>query len=282
MKDSISISAKIPWKDVEKNTYLDSIEKDFHHKTYLQFGGNLDDISLKDTSLRKSMFFHNELKPIHQDAQKFEKTKNDWLLLPFFVILFVFAYLITNSRLIFKTSISALYSKRGMSQLEREGDIYNEPIVFTIYFLQILIGSFLIYLTLSHYTEISIKPNLLFIYTVVGYMTFIISKYILIKILASVFYSKIQLNKLLLHNLLNVNMLNVAIFPLSFVYFYSGFTPLLHLAITFVLLAHSYKLIKTIIDWHKNFTIFKTFAYLCTIEILPYLLLLKLVLNLTN
>ena len=130
-----------------------------------------------------------------------------------FVILFVFAYLITNSRLIFKTSISALYSKRGMSQLEREGDIYNEPIVFTIYFLQILIGSFLIYLTLSHYTEISIKPNLLFIYTVVGYMSFIISKYILIKILASVFYSKIQLNKLLLHNLLNVNMLNVAIFP---------------------------------------------------------------------
>ena len=227
----------------------------------------------------KAFFSNTDSVYTNQGIEKTTDFQNDWV---FFLIIAGFALLafvqvFYNRRL--RMIIQAVYARHYASQLIREGNIFNERISIALFLIYLIAFPVFLFEGLKLYSDITgIIPDLwLFLQLLAGILLFWIIKVAMIQLSGVIFTTRQRSFEYLLHaymiNLVIGLFLLCILLPMVYlntkVFFFIGMG---FLAIMFV-----FKLIKGLAIGfsYTKFSRFHLFLYLCTLEILPLVVLVK-------
>lgn len=197
----------------------------------------------------------------------------------FCLALIVLAVNVTNNRRDFKATLQALFVPRVRSQFFRESKLYNEWCFYLGTFFNVLIQSLLVfYLLVTLLPSLAGAIHLKLLYTICfGAVLFD-------------FFIKLG-NSTLLGQLFECGS-DAAIFNHSKFFYYSdnsivllpilataiylGTPAILFAYLPFFVATYSMMLIRTLTLKSSALSLFQFFLYFCTLEILPYLIILKM------
>ncbi len=251
---------------------------------------NCENDTLPTIALRESMFTTHQLKVKNITTLIRKELSTDWLLLLLLLCFSLLAWILTFSRKRVNQIIKATYTNRTINQLIRDGDLFKERIAvafIVIYFISISLFVFQAthyYLNLKQFGYYSV-------FTFFIILAIIIALYIL-KLLATKFIGFVFKNNIANHiYLLNGFIFNIItgilLLPLLLFMIYSkgvtaSFATNLSIAIVLALAALRYLRNIIIGVSFSKFSIFYLFLYLCTLEILPILIIIKVIIGLID
>ena len=224
---------------------------------------------------RKSLFTHNR--------QSFSYPS--WLFLILFAIVLIVSWNLNVHRVRVQQIFLACFGRRNLNLLFYDGDILHERIV------GVLMSSFTICLSLTIFGFLQMYGYTLFDYGVfVNFLiillcvaTFILFKQIIIRFFGNIFRAKNEIVIYLTNNVCYYFLETVLLLPLLFFLFYVPFS--YHQVVSLVLLIPltimaSVRIIRglSMILLDSKFSQLHLFLYLCIVELVPVLVLIKLVL----
>lgn len=282
--DSIFLNHQdaIPYRDILPHSIHDSIDYKTNPEKIISFYQKELFENTKDTSIVTSIFQNHLLIPLNESKLSIEKNQEDWLLIPFIFVLILSIYIITN---FFQRSLQALkapFSKRGMSQLERDGSIFKETIQYPIYLIEITSISILLFQSIEHFSPAlknSYPSHEVFLLILLIYFVFIFTKTQILNLLAYIFNTSEETYVYKVVGFLLYGIGSIALLPLSFAFQYTKIDALLYISISLIISLVLFRLLKGFQIWGGTYNYFKIFVYLCTVEILPYVLIAKVILN---
>ena len=248
---------------------------------------NMESLVVPASSYQKSLLATHELPMNNYEARERKTGQNDWMfaILIFCFILVSWNHVYNPKRLI--QVLRAPFSRRFVNQLIREGNLFNERITFTLGIVYLLSFSLLFFVVnekFFNFTPHGFSRIMLYASIVIGLLLFTFLKVILISILGSVFKTR----ETTYHYLLNLLIFSIITGPI--ILFFMVFIVYINNPITLYLCLIIIVLL-FLIRFFRGFLIGMTltkfsylllFVYLCSLEILPLLVLLKLVLNLAK
>ena len=287
LNDSLSTNQikSFPYLDLPANTKDDSIKQSMLPKNIFYFYDTTYSYSENDTTYTTSLFQNHLLKPKSSCKRLIQSNNNDWLLIPLLIIVILYIYISTNFHQRWIQTIKAPFSSRFLGQLERDGNIFNETILFPMFFIEIISISLLLFLSIDYFVDfnqLGVSSSKVYLFMILGYFIFVIVKLLVIKIIGYVFDTESEVSEFQLQNFLTISISSLSISPLLFIYIYSSYTFFLYSAITILFGLTVIKNIKAFFIWKNTYNFFKIFIYLCTVEILPYVILLKTAFNYIN
>lgn len=236
---------------------------------------------------RSSVFVQHQLQPKNTEAQLNTGIPGDWVVAIFLTgfVLLAWNHVFNPGR--FLQVIKAAYSRRYINQLIREGNLFTERISITLIILYLITVSLLLFLINSRITGIrpEMVPDwLVYLFILAGLAVYLFAKVLLIVILGKIFKTR----EATYHYLLNMMVIAALTAPL-----------LLFLLVLLVYIPQSVLLYPTlalltvfiIVRFIRGFLIgseltkfsyLLLFVYLCSLEILPLIIMAKLVLILTQ
>jgi hypothetical protein len=239
-------------------------------------------IPSRDVTFARSPFTHRASHEIR--IRKSMPYQPDWIagLLLFVFILLAWTRFFHGKRL--SILLKAPFTKRHQNQLIREGNLFRERMAISLETIYLIVFPLLVYEMMIFTGMAASLPfsgiNLYLVITL-GTILYWIFKAALIRFLGNVFQTlpityEYLLNMLLINILTGIVVLPFLIFA---VYLKSG--AFLYIAATFVMLLLLFQFIRGFMIGMtvKKFSYFYLFVYLCTLEILPLLVIAKLVIN---
>ena len=232
-----------------------------------------------------SFFTSHQLKVKHIQPVQFNQYQPDWilglLLLCFIVVAWVQVYYRRRLRQI----LMAPFSKRFLNQLIRDGDLFSERISLAMGLIYVISISLFLY-ELTESVNVSSSLKLSQGYTLFLVMCIFLLVYWLIKIVAMRFLSFIfktrQTSKEYILNILIFNILT-GIFFLPFLVFAIYLKCVIFLWVCTIIfcLFFLFRLIRGFLIGISitKFSYLFLFVYLCSLELLPLIVLLKIVLK---
>jgi len=185
----------------------------------------------------------------------------------------------------FTLLLTSLFSKRHLSQLLREGKLANKNLFIWVHLIIFIVETLFLYLIVQYYFPKLF--NFLDPYLLIGVILFLVIIDFLIKKLFSYLYfqmfdykeefSQYVLYKLLLQFTNAIGFM--ILIPLSL---YSGYWKLMLLSIPFISITFSITYFNIFTINPKRIHLFQFFIYFCTLEILPYLIIIKLMIQLNK
>lgn len=179
--------------------------------------------------------------------------------------------------------LQALFSQRIFSQLLRESKLLKERIFFLLYLINYLILSLFLYTVLNYFfPNITSLFSIQFLYLLVFLfvlMDFLFKRFALFLYIYLYDYKENR-DEFYFYKLFYLTLNCFILYPILILFFYTKqpITLLIYLPIfiiTFGFLFFRFYTLNKI----KNFK-FQFFLYFCTIEILPYIILLKIIFSL--
>jgi hypothetical protein len=243
--------------------------------------------SLTDTSAAQifpGLFVNHELKEIHNNPQPVNRPHPDWL---FYVLLFVliaFTWLKVFYNKNFRQILGAIGSINATNQIVRDENILVQraSVILTVMF-NIVASVFLYQLSVifewpSDYIGQGFSRFMIFAVLISCVYSF---KFLLLKLTGHIFKMDKPIATYIFNIFLINNILGVFLIPLliSIAYMPAFYASIIFkLAIIIVLVSFIYRISRGIIIGlsQEVFSIFYLFLYLCTLEIAPLLILIKL------
>jgi len=234
---------------------------------------------MKDNPQEYTLFTTQDTSNNTRALSKAEKYQDDWIFMLIIVgfALLAFVQVFYNRRL--KMIFQAVYARHYASQLVREGNIFNERISIFLFLIYLISFSIFIYEAFKIFSiNTGFMPDFIFYLELLAAIFLIwIVKVILIQLSGIIFTTRQRS----FEYLLNIYMLNLVIglflicilLPMIYLngklFFYIG--------LGFLLIMFIFKLIKGVAIGfsYTKFSRFHLFLYLCTLEILPLVLLVK-------
>ena len=200
--------------------------------------------------------------------------KMDW----FFVISLVFLFFLALIRLNTRKSISLFYKE--MTKNTSKHRIYNtSPHVPSLLFVTCtcLFFSLAFFVVFKQFSEH--ENTLIFLWTFVIVLLFLFFRFVCMRLIGMLF----NIKKIILEWESATAVLNftssVLCFPFTFIAYYYSSLSFLILPLIIFILVFLFRFTRGWIIFRKGIRIHEYFLYLCTIEILPLLILLKFVTN---
>lgn len=274
-----------PQIDMPPYVKHDSILKSMSYDKVLQFFSPTSDKYENDTTYTTSIFENHLLKPKSFSKTEIARTNSDWIIIPFLTVFVLYVYISTNFHQRWLQTIKAPFSKRYLSQLERDGNIFNETILFPMIFIVLISVSLMFFLGIKHFAsfnEITVSEQNIYLIIIGVYLLFVLFKALFIAIIGYVFDTPLESSSMILQNLLTLSLSSIIIFPFLLTYTYSNIDVFLYMSFAIIVLFTIYKIIKAFEIWRKTYNFYKIFIYLCTVEILPYILMIKTSMILIN
>ncbi|MDD3876955.1 MAG: DUF4271 domain-containing protein [Bacteroidales bacterium] len=233
-------------------------------------------------ALYNGKLFNKLSKVNSMEIKSFSPISNDWITLILIFVFFILAMLQKNfykqTRLIFNAFISYRYTP----YLTREGNILNEFNFYVLLFIAFISLSIAVYLKLHLYSFVEVQ-NQVFMFAKIFAVLLILY---LIKVfgllfLANVFKVKKLFNEWLISQHVFFIITAIIILFLSSVFLYTEYI-YYNMSIIVILIVVSifylYRLFILVYNNGMN-NLFHFLLYLCTIEILPVLIIYKLLKN---
>lgn len=261
-------------------SYADSVIKTFTPKHWIKWYDSTAYHQGDSAIYISSVFENHALKPHNNIALPNPQEDRNWLFATLFLITLLYLYIQNNFHSRYTQVKRAFLIKRYFSQLVRDGNIFRERIVIPIYIIYLSSFSLLIYSFCIHTLDISKIPLSrfsLFLAILLATSTYQFLKTGLINILGQLFYTKQETETYLIEHLLFSALYSLFLVPLMWLYSYTHWGEVLIVAGGIFIILWVFRIGKAIINWSRAFTIFKLFLYLCTLELLPIIILVKII-----
>jgi len=209
---------------------------------------------------------------------------SDWLLLINLLGFILFIWVIVSFRKRMKQIFNSLFTNRALNQLIRDGDLSKEFIILpllSIYFLTLSL--FILFLFKYYY---NIQQSFLFdFYFFLKLLTIIVLLYgvkiIFIRFISNIFRNYNVTSYYLLNSYISNIIIGFLFLPLLFLYTYSDkiiSDKILIICTIIIILFNLIRIGRNIISGinYSKFSSLYLFLYLCTIEFLPIIILIKL------
>ena len=241
-------------------------------------------------NLKTSIFKNHSLKTNSINQHPFNYSTTDWLLLLVFILISFFSYNKYHNKKRFYQILKATISNRSINQLNRDGDIFKERISLVLTILYLLSFSLFVFLLLHYFYNLKnldffnlkFYIKILLVITALFVIKFSVTRFVGFIFKNNNASSYYNLNNFIFNFSLGVFLLPINIFILYSNKNYSSF---------FVIFGAFFLLIISIIKFYRavvigvsfsKFSNYYLFLYLCTLEILPLLILLKISIGLIN
>ncbi|MFO8066038.1 MAG: DUF4271 domain-containing protein [Bacteroidales bacterium] len=222
------------------------------------------------------------------DPEKQPPKRSNWPV----VILILSAALVGFARHIrpngLKRTLNALFNNRNFFVLTKDHNVYGEWFSNLLIFNFFICVAMLFYQSIIIFGIIDIKTTFRDINFFLLILTFIIAFYLIkyagLKILAYVFKTYNATNNYFVNLLVFNHMIGILLLPfLLYNMFYMNYYVQIFIWIIFIL-ANVYKVFRSIILGHSisHFSMYYLFLYLCAVEIVPVLLIIKGSINYFN
>jgi hypothetical protein len=232
-----------------------------------------------------SFFTSHLLKTSDIRPLPFTKYQPDWILVLLLLCFLLLAWVQVFSRRRLRQIMKAPYSKRFLNQLVRDGDLFSEQISLATGFIYFITTSLFLYqlfeLIFLREPQRLIGSFGLFVLISTLLLAFWIVKIVMIQFLSLIFRTR-QTSREYLLNILIFNILTgIFLLPLLVFAIYLKSEVFLWGCITVFALFFFFRLLRGFLIGISitKFSWLFLFVYLCTLEIVPLVVLLKLVLK---
>ena len=228
-----------------------------------------------------SVFGKHSLSPIHPGPLPINRQSADWMTLVFIVCLFIIAWIQTFYPKRLQQIFRAAAQQHFVNQMEREGNLLRERITLGLGFIYYLLTSMFIFQLCSEYKFLPTGINN-FTFTSIIFATILLYqllKSLLVYLSGIIFNTSESARNYQLNTLLFNHIIGIVLFPVVVLAFYWNSQVCLTFGIVSVSFILLYRLFRGVVIGlsNKNYNLFYLFLYLCTLEILPLLLLFKVV-----
>jgi len=235
----------------------------------------------KELIQSKSVFSVHQLEPVHSGSVPINRQSTDWITVLLLACLLIFAWIQTYYSKRLSQVFRAVAQSHAVNQLEREGNLFTERITLGLGFIYYVVCTIFIFQVFSAFFKLPYKLDNLTFATLIFVSLFVYQmlKSSLIYGLGIVFNTNESARSYQLNTLIFNHILGIVLFPITIMAFYWGSTFFLIAGSIIVSLLILYKLFRGILIGlaNKNYNLFYLFLYLCTLEILPLLLLIKVI-----
>ncbi len=235
----------------------------------------------------KSVFQSHSLKTNDIGPLENHPLNIDWISIHFIVLLGFLAWSRINFHKRLNQIFKSFFAPRYLNQLAREGNIFRERIAIPLLVIYLVSISMLLYLLirdfsdfhLEGYTNFKLFSIILFIVLVLWFI-----KNIIVHFIGITFKNGLLISEFMLTNFVFNLMTGLLLFPIIAVSVYTSSKHVLIAALIFWLLIFVYKIVREFFIGLSliKFSLFNRFLYICTLEILPILIFIKLVMSNLN
>lgn len=235
-------------------------------------------------TIQKSLFTSHELGFKSFSPNPIPENNKDWISYTLFACLILFVFI----KLFYRSEILKIYksffSRKIFYQYSREGQILKNQIFLPLILLFIITTSFIVYQLFCLYTNSVLgRPDSFIIFSKIFLFIslFLAYKLLTIIVLKSVFKIKdknnvISLNIIIFESFTGIISLFLLIFS---TFIFIKFFIILNLIILGIIFIYKIQRNLLIGLSYSNFSVLYNILYLCSVEILPLLLLVKLIIN---
>ncbi|MBV2245750.1 MAG: DUF4271 domain-containing protein [Lentimicrobium sp.] len=238
---------------------------------------------LEDTVvIRPSLLQTHQPKPVDMKPVEHQASQYDFITLALVLILVLLAwgrhFFSRRLRQIFK----AFYAPHHVNQLVRDGNLIRERIMPGLAIIYILATASFAFGLINRFISIPV-PEIdavwIFAFLVSAITIIWISKNLLVSFTGSLFRVAHFASEFILTNIVFNIVTGLIVFPVVFSWFYTGEATLLYVIAGIYIIIYSYRFLRLFLVGLKvqSFSVVYLFLYLCTLEILPVLILAKLI-----
>jgi hypothetical protein len=246
-----------------------------------QINDTLDTIVTVQKSAKKQHFFTEKSNQAYKN-EALQSNNTDWVYGSFALILLLIVLIRVFFAQSLKDLFSSLISNVKLKSFEKDGRIFKETFSYLfllVYSIGIAFGLIMIINFFEILTfESDGQQMLVFFISFVAVFTFIILKTILI-LSSGVLFKTIDISIHYAVNMLVHSFITVSIFiPFLVLYYFSNIPAFLYISIAIYAIMLIVRLLKGIAIAIGNsiFSLFHLILYICTLEILPVLLILEM------
>jgi hypothetical protein len=237
--------------------------------------------SARQLLITTSVFEKHNLAPKHSGPMPINRPESDWITIVFLVCLIIFAWIQTSYSKRIIQIFRAVAQPHNINQLEREGNLFRERITLGLGFIYYAIVSIFVFQIFGEFRAVPEGLNTLTFTGIIfsGLLIYQLLKSALVYATGLIFGTVESARQYQLNILIFNHIIGILLFPVSILAFYWNNTLLLIAGIVIVSLLLLYRLFRGVLTGlnNKGYNLFYLFLYLCTLEILPMLLLFKLI-----
>jgi hypothetical protein len=207
---------------------------------------------------------------------------NDWITLHLVVLLITIAWIKVFFPKRLKQVLKSFYSNRHMNILLKEGNIFAERISIGAVIVFLVSFSLFIFQIISIAVDpgmIALSGYKLFAAIVMIVLAGFIIKNVVITVVGKIFKNQFLLSEVLLMNFIFSVNIGIWLLPLIILSVFLPSVEAIFFGIAFWLIMFVYKLFRQFFAGlgYPNFSLLNRFLYLCTLEIVPFLVIIKLI-----
>jgi hypothetical protein len=234
--------------------------------------------------VRTSFFTTHLLKAGEMDPSSYKKFQPDWIFLLFLIAFGLLAWIQASYSKRLRQILLAPYSKRFLNQLVRDGNIIKERISVALLIVYIIGISMLLYemsILLIHHKIVMISGLPLFLWIAVGLLAYWFVKLLMVFSLGIIFRTYQATREYILNIFILIFISGVILLPLLVLTVYLQSIFLLYICLILFVLLFIFRFIRGFFIGISvsRFSYILLFVYLCSLEILPVIILAKLILS---
>jgi len=268
----------VPYTNQSKHPANDSIKEFYNFSIYDYLSPPPAIVQLKPGP---SIFTSHQLSPSPQGPKRIQNQSADWIAILVILCLIIIAWVQTNYSKRLRQIIRSVALPYYVNQLEREGNLYNERITLGLGFIYLTSVSLLLYqfFQLFRITEIALPNFLIYLIIFSSLIGYFVIKTLLIQVTGIIFKTLDQAHSYRLNSLIFNHTTGLFLFPVLLISLYWQLSPFIWIAFGVFSILLIYRFLRSIIIGLSNtkFPVFYLILYLCTLEILPLLLLIKVI-----
>jgi hypothetical protein len=241
-----------------------------------------DSVAVKEKPIYPSVFstgktVNQKLKtPVREDYPQ------DWITVLFFTGLILLAWTKFFFPRRLKQIFNAVFSRRHISQLIRDGNLATERIALALGLVAALSISLVLFGFAIKFTGVSfggLSYPVVYLIISVSLIVLWFIRRLLVKLTGFIFKSRLATDIYMLNNLIFTIATGLVIFPLGIAWFYGKQDIFLYLAGAIMMISLVVRLVRTIIAslQVQTFSGMYIFLYFCTLEILPLAIGVKII-----
>lgn len=246
---------------------------------------NVNDSTVQQVVYDKpSLLFPHKTKPVEVLPEVRNEQAYDWLTGLLFLCLIILTWVRYDGERRVVQLFRAVFARHNMNQLLRDGDILHELLTPLLMFVNLVTLSTLLMMLASWYNfdiPDAEEPWLIFSITAGALLVLWMIKLFAIMFSGNIFRTRMQTSEYLVTNLIFNIASGLVAFPFVFAGFYAGNTVIMMIAAAIIVLGIVWRFVRSIFVAisAQTFPVIYLFLYLCTLEILPFLVLYKLLVN---
>lgn len=270
------------------NKYSDSLSYTCFFSYASKYNNQPQSANLINT--RPSMFAPHLLKVKHLQQQTLNTYSTDWILITLLLCTSLFAWIYYSSSKRIKQIFNAILSNRSINQLNRDGDLFKERISIPLTINYLVTFSLFVFFIIHHFANL--KANNL--YTVFTFLKIfalvsllVLAKWTITSFIGFVFKNNNASSIILLNSLIFNIVIGILLIPINVFLNYTNYSisvNILYFGVFTILIINTIRYYRNIIIGisYSKFSQFYLFLYLCTLEILPLLIIIKLSIGLID